>query len=600
MTAAYVDPDVVAATPGRQTRPSSALAGWWTRRVWAFEHAFEQSKARNRAVDDAQLRIFFVLVAFGLAFVGLGLGAARAALLSEAAQARRAAPIAAPARADLVDRNGLPLAMDIEHWGVYLDPLEVWDSVETRAKLLAVAPNLQRSRLELAFQRGKRTFIVGGLTPAEKAKVLDLGLPGVTFEPEPGRVYPLGAQAAHLVGFTRPDTGGVAGAEKALNKEILQAGKGGAVPLALDLRIQAALEEELAYAAVDQRAIGAMGVVADTRTGEILAMASWPDFDPNRPGQAAPEALMNRAAAMRYEMGSTFKGLTIAAGLEAGVVKRGDMFDATKPLKIGSRTVRDFHATHRVLSLDEVFTKSSNIGTSRIALAMGPQTFSTTLDRWGLLSRPEIELPEAAGPLKPRKWDESTLASVSFGHGLAVSPLALVEAMLPMGNGGLRVPLTIKKRDGRPAEARRVMTEETSQAMLKLMRLNVIAGSGKRADAPGLRVGGKTGTGEKAFPGRGYDSTKNISSFAAIFPTDGPPQAQRYMVLVLMDEPKGGLIEGGGRTGATAAAPAVGKVADRVAPFLNLIRREKLDVELEVAALQPEGALPLPAVEAGE
>jgi cell division protein FtsI (penicillin-binding protein 3) len=565
----YADPDAFESGP----RPIqlSGWGSWWLERVWALEHAFERSKAAGRPVDDTQLRIFMLLGLFALVFSGLAMGATYAAVFSEAARASHGGAFVHPARADLVDRNGRLLAMDLTHYGVYLDPAEVWDKEETRRVLRRALPKLSAARLERALGGERRTLLIGGLTPQDKAKVRDLGLPGISFEPEQRRVYPLGAQAAHLIGFTDFGGQGIAGAERALNDDLIKAGSGATVPLSIDLRVQAALEEELQAAAIDQRVKGAVGIVTDVRTGEVLGMASWPDFHPGEPGAATPEQRLNRAAQSVYEMGSTFKGLTLAAGLESGSATRTSTYDATQPFRIGSRTVRDFHATHRVLTLDEVFIKSSNIGTSRIALAVGPDAFSGYLRDWGLFKRAPIELAESARPILPREWNENTLASASFGHAISVTPLQLAAAMQVMVNGGQYVPLTIRKREGAPPVGRRVLSETTSRHMLDLMRLNVTNGSGRRADAPGLRVGGKTGTGEKVVNGR-YDNFFNVSSFAAVFPTDGPIDAQRYFVLILMDEPKGSEATLGQRTGGFAAAPAAGRVIDRIAPFLGVAR----------------------------
>ena len=546
-----------------------AFGRWWMRRVWSLEHAFERNKAANRAVDDAQLRIFAVLVVFATAFLTLATGATNAALFSEAADARRSAPLIAPARADLVDRNGRLLAVDLTHYGVYLDPTEVWDVEETRAALKAALPKLTSARLERTLKRDKRGLLFGGLTPQERIRIRDLGLPGISFEPEQRRVYPLGTQAAHLIGFTDFGGQGIAGAERALDDEMRKAGAGGTVALSIDLRVQAALEDEVQKAGMDQRAKGAVGVVTDVKTGEVLGMASYPDFNPGVPGEATPDQLLNRAVQSVYEMGSTFKGITIAAGLDSGTATRTTMYDAIQPFRMAGRTIRDFHATRRVLSLDEVFTHSSNIGTSRIALAVGSERFSGYLRPLGLFERAPIELKESARPILPAKWNEGTLASASFGHAISVTPMALTAAMHPIVNGGYRIPLTVHKQTGAPPQGVRVLKPETSRQMLELMRLNVISGSGKKADVPGFSVGGKTGTGEKVINGR-YDSRANISSFAAVFPTDGPLDAQRYFVLILVDEPQGSEATFGLRTGGWVAAPAVGATIARITPFLKV------------------------------
>ena len=556
----YADPDMTAGE-----RPARGLGSG----VWAIERAFERSKTANRPIDDTQLRIVFILAIFAAAFLFLATGATRAALFSEAARGGRSGPVAA-ARGDLVDRNGLLLAMNLVHYGVYLDPAEVWDSVETRQKLKAALPKLSAVRLEKALKRDKRSLLFGGLTPQDKARIRDLGLPGISFEPEDRRVYPLGAQASHVIGFTDFGGRGLAGAEKALDADLIAAGAdGGTVALSIDLRVQAALEDEVQKAGSEHRAKGAVGIVTDVRTGEVLAMASYPDFHPGDPGAASPDQLLNRPVQSVYEMGSTFKGITIAAGLDSGAITRESTFDATQPFRMAGRTIRDFHATNRVLTTDLVFTKSSNIGTSRIAMAVGPDKFSGYLRDLGLFDKAAVELKESARPILPAKWNEGTLASASFGHAISVSPLALAGAMNAIANGGYRIPMTIKKQEGPAPKGVRVLKPETSRAMLELMRLNVLEGSGRKADVPGLSVGGKTGTGEKVVNGR-YDSRANISSFAAVFPTDGPLDAQRYFVLILVDEPLGSEATFGLRTGGWVAAAPVGHTIARIAPFLKV------------------------------
>ena len=564
------DPQTLRA-PGRRTGGLRWAGDRMKARVWAVERAFERNRAADRAVDDTRLRIFVVFTFFAALFGVLALGASRAALSGRAENAATA-PVVSAARAELADRRGSLLALDLMHYGVYLDAREVWDKEEVRRGLRTALPNLSPARLERALSSGRRGLLLGGLTPQERARVHALGLAGLSFEPEERRVYPPGATAAHLIGFSDRGGQGLAGAEKAFNDELRsQGGASGPIELSIDLRIQAALEEEVTAVGVDQQAKGVVGLVTDVHTGEVLALTSWPDFDPGAPGAATPEGLLNRAASSVFEMGSTFKGLTLAIGLDTGKVTRESTFDATQPFRMAGRTVRDFHAANKVLTLDEVFTKSSNIGTSRIALDIGPASFSSYLKNLGLFEPAPVELAESARPILPRKWNENTLASASFGHAISVTPLQLAAAIQPMLNGGRYIPLTVKKRTRRDQPVgRRVFSEETSRNMLELMRLNVLQGSGRRADVPGLRVGGKTGTGEKVVNGR-YDSSKNVSSFAGVFPTDGPLEAKRYFVLILVDEPMGSPSSGGSRTSAVAV-PGVGRVINRIAPFLGVAR----------------------------
>jgi len=557
---------------------------WIGEGMWRLEHAFERSRAADRPEDDTRIRIFFVLAIFAFSFTVLALGATRSAVFSDAGRVGGYGAPLAGARADLVDRNGQLLALDLTHYGLYLDPTEVWDQPETRRVLLQNIPQLQPRRLEKALHGARRAYLFGGLTPEQRDRIHDLGLPGIYFEEEERRVYPLGATAAHLIGFTDSGGEGLSGVERALNGQIHDASVShGQVALSIDLRVQAALEEELQRAAESFQPNGAVGIVTNVQTGEILGMASWPDFDPNRAGEATDSQRLNRAAASVFEMGSTFKAFTVAAGLDSGVATPSSTFDASRPFQLGYRTIHDYHGTNRVLTLVDVFIHSSNIGTAKLAQALGPQRLEKYFDGLGLTRTAQVELKESARPLTPKVWNDDAVASTSFGHGMNVSPLALTAAYGAVVNGGVLVPLTIKKLpDGVRPEGKRVFSEETSLTMLQIMRANVERGTGGKANAEGLSVGGKTGTGEKFDPAiRRYSGTKQVSSFAAVFPSDGPIDTPRYFVLILMDEPHGTAESYGFTTGGWVGAPAAGRVIDRIAPFLGVQR--KPDEPLAVA-----------------
>ncbi|WP_312163013.1 penicillin-binding protein 2 [Phenylobacterium sp.] len=561
--------------------PSFEAPGWrWLKaKVWGLEHAFERARAAGKAEDDTRIRIFFVLAVFSTAFLLLAIGATRAALFSDAGRGGGYAGPVGASRADLVDRNGAMLAADLLHYGLYVDPREIWDADETRRALRTALPNLNRQRLERVLSAERRGFVAAGLTPEERARIHALGLPGVTFEPEERRVYPLGTTAAHLIGFA--DTGGIglAGAERALNDTVRgNAASKTAVPLSIDLRVQAALEDELYKAAAEFGPRGAVGIVTNVHTGEILGMASYPTFDPNQASKASDDAKLNRAAASIYEMGSTFKAFTVAIGLDTGVANPSSTFDARVPYQLGYRTIKDYHAARKIMTLVEVFIHSSNIGTAKLAESIGAERLSKYFTDLGLTQPARIELMESARPLTPRKWDMDAVASTSFGHGMNVSPLAVTSAMGALLNGGYMIPLTIKKLEpGQRPQGQRVISEQTSLQMLQIMRANVISGSGKSANAPGLSVGGKTGTGEKYDPTiRGYSTKRQVSSFAAVFPTTGTVEQDRYFVLILMDEPHGTAKTYGYSTGGWVAAPAAGRVIDRIAPFLHVQRQPDL------------------------
>jgi cell division protein FtsI (penicillin-binding protein 3) len=570
---------------GLQSFGAETVSRWLARAMWRLEHAFERARASDRPEDDTQIRIFFVAALFAAGFLTLAIGATHAALFADSGREDGLAPPVGAARADLVDRNGELLAADLLHYGLYVDPREIWDAQETRRALLAAIPELPAERLARALRSGRRSFLLSGLTPEVRGRINELGLPGVSFEPEERRVYPLGYTAAHMIGFVDSGGQGLAGAEAAFNDGIRDAaGLQRPVPLSIDLRIQAAAEDELYRSVAQFRPKGAVALVVNVHSGEILALANYPTFDPNKPGQASLDARLNRAAASIYEMGSTFKGFTVAAGLDAGVATPMSTFDARQPFELGYRTIHDYHATHKVLTLVEVFQHSSNIGTAKLAAALGAQRLERYFKAFGLTEPAKVELLESARPLAPRVWDEDAMASTSFGHGMNVSPLAVARAYVGLLNGGKLLPLTIHKLPpGAKVDGPQIVAPRTSETLLQIMRANVTGGSGKSANVAGLNVGGKTGTGDKFDPvAKRYSTTRQVSSFAAVFPTDGPLNAPRYFVLVLMDEPHPDKT-GADPTGGIVAAPAAGRIIERIAPVVGIERRMDTAPFTEVA-----------------
>jgi cell division protein FtsI (penicillin-binding protein 3) len=558
-------------------------------RVWAIEHAFERARAQAKPEEDTRVRIFFILAAFGLAFTAMALGATRAALKPSADELESApAPIAS--RADLVDRNGRLLATNLVHYGLYVDPDEVWDRRQARRALLAAAPAISPERLDRALNGEHLAYVLGGLTPQERDRIHALGLPGVSFQEEDRRDYPLGAVAAHVIGFADGGGRGVAGIERSLDQPIVQAGRAGApIALSIDLRVQSALEDELFHAAEAQQAAGAVGLVTDVRTGEILGMASWPTFDPNDPVAGGDAGRLDRAAASVYEMGSTFKVFTMATALDSGAATLASTFDARQPLRIGSRAIHDDDAENRVMTLKDVFIRSSNIGTAKLALAMGRDTLVKYFDTFGLFRPAEVELAESSHPITPRTWSDNTVASTAFGQAISVTPLQLAEGYGAILNGGTYVPLTLRAlKPGQAPQGRRVVAPATTRDILYLMRQNVVAGTGGKADVPGLSVGGKTGTGQKVVDGR-YSNSHTVASFAAVFPTDGPIDAKRYFVLILIDDPRGDKESSGLHTGGMVSAPVAGRVIDRIASFLGVPRSDEPAVSKTAVEERPEG-----------
>jgi cell division protein FtsI (penicillin-binding protein 3) len=550
----------VTVTPHHRPAPAPRLPrppSWrrLTAVLWWVEHAFERSRAQARPEEDTRVRIFLILAVFGVVFACLGMRAAWSALAAPVLNGAGAGVERQLTRGDLVDRNGRLLATKVVFWGLYVDPTEVWDKDFAFTQIRRALPEVDARRLRRALDGDRRVLVKGAMTPQQKARVHALGLGGVGFEQEDGRVYPLGGSARHVIGVSDAWGKGLTGAELALDGQLRQAGiDGSAVPLSIDLRIQGIVESELAAAMDQTGAKNGVAIVTNVHTGEILAMASWPTNQSK-----------NLATSGHYEMGSVFKSFTVAAGIDRGLADMETTFDASQALVIGNRRITDFHAQNRVMTLEDVYLHSSNIGTSQLAMQLGPDGMRAYFEKLGLLDAAPLELRESAAPVLPREWSNSTLASLSFGYGIMVTPVQAIAAMGALTNGGFYVPLSIRK-GGAGAEPVRVVQASTSVLLLDLMRRNVVRGSGTLADAPGLRVGGKTGSAK--WTGTRYDATLGIGSFAAVFPTDGPLDGPRYAIFVLVDEPSNGP-----RTGGFVAAPAVGRIADRIAPLVGVERR---------------------------
>jgi cell division protein FtsI (penicillin-binding protein 3) len=568
MTAARFD--------GAEGRGFSSPSRGLSSRLWWMERAFERARTSGKVEDDTRLRIFFVLALFAAGFFTLGLGATKAALFSGLERGGSLAAVSPGARADLVDRNGEILAVDLVHYGLYIDPREVSDPAATRAALLAAAAPIPQARLAKVLAGNKEEYVVGGLTPEVRDRLHDLALPGLTFQEENARAYPLGQTGAHVIGFASKDGAGLAGAERAFDAQVRSDAGKGPVPLSIDLHVQGALQDELETAAAHFQVKDAIGMVVNVRTGEILGMASYPVFDANDPGRSDPAAMVNHAAATVYEPGSVFKVFTLAMGLDTGLVNVNTVFNVCSPLVLPGQIIHDYDKGDCSLHLWEVFTHSSNIGAAKMAIQVGGDHEDKYFHAFGLFDKAPSELVESARPLTVKRMSENAVASMAFGHSISVSPLALATGMTSILNGGIYRPLTLRKLEPghAPAPGRRVIQPSTSRTMLNLMRLNGTNGTGRNADAkaPGYRVGGKTGSATKLVNGHYNRGKLNLASFAAIFPTDGPLDADRYYVLVMMDEPKPMPETGGFTTGGAVSAPIAGKIIARIAPFLGVRR----------------------------
>lgn len=524
------------------------------------------------AVRTARPRLWVVGLCFALAFASVGL---RLVDIGQRAEARLAGRGDGPAavttgRRDLVDRRGELLATDLEVPSVYADATRVGDPARAAARLARVLRGVDAGKLAAEFATRKRfVWVKHHIDAAEQRAVLELGIPGVDFRYGPQRLYPKGALAAHAVGYVDLDNRGIAGLEKGLDETLRATGEAGPVRLSLDLRVQHALRDELAGGVTRYGAKGGNGIVMDVRTGEILALVSLPDFDPNRPGEEDPVRRRNRNTAAVYEVGSLFKVFSFAMALEARTTSFDRVYDATEPLRIGRFSIRDVHPKRRPLTMPEVFMFSSNIGTSKIALEAGAENERSFLERLGLFQRPTLEIPELRDPLVPKRWPDTTIASVAFGHTLAVSPLHVATAFATIVNGGRKVTPTLLRRDGPPPEFPQVVSERTARDMRWLLWATVERGSGARAKVNGYLIGGKTGTAEKAvIGGRGYQRDAVLSSFMAAFPIDAP----RYVVLIMLDEPQATAASGGERFGGSTSAPIAAAVISRIGPLLGVPR----------------------------
>ncbi|WP_083507785.1 peptidoglycan D,D-transpeptidase FtsI family protein [Aureimonas frigidaquae] len=482
------------------------------------------------------------------------------------------------ARPDILDRNGNILARDIATFSVFAEPRRVVDADEAVEKLVTAMPELDAKSLynRLSGKSGF-TWIKRSITPAKQQEILNLGIPGIGFREEVKRLYPNGPAAAQVLGAVNVDNIGIAGIEKWIDTSGLGALRTNGmryeradldpVQLSIDLYVQHAFADQLAKEVEHFDAIGGAGLLMDVTNGEVLSLVSLPDFDPNDPTQALKKEHINRINVGVYEMGSTFKALTTAMAVESGLFNLRSVIDASKPLSFGRFAIRDYRGEYRPLNLPEAFLVSSNIAFGKMALAVGVEGHKAFLAKMGETTRLKTELPESAAPIVPRHWSDVNTATIAFGHGLAVTPLQAVMGVAGLVNGGHLIKPTFIKGSPVPDRlvADNVVAPETSETLRYLMRLNAVRGSAKRANVPGYFIGGKTGTAEKVVNGR-YDKTRVMTSFMGVLPANDP----KYLMLVILDEPKGSKETYGFRTSGWNAVPAGGRIFERILPLLHL------------------------------
>ncbi|GAA4724369.1 penicillin-binding protein 2 [Sphingomonas lutea] len=473
-----------------------------------------------------------------------------------------------PDRGDIVDRDGQPLARTIDAWIIALHPAKVIGSKLDLARRLAVLMPEKSEEQYFAMLKSDRTFFYlrRRAPPSLVEAVNSLGEPGLAMQREPDRLYPQTSLAAHVIGYTDVDGRGVAGMEYAYDDRLAAlATRGEPLTLSISSRLQQALEHELLGAMTTYSAVGAAGIVMDIHTSEVLAMTSLPQLNPNAAGQGSPEARFNRATLGVYELGSTFKPFTVAMAMDAGIIKSfGQIYNCPNELPAYGRTINDTHPFGRACTVAEIMKESSNIGTAQIAAQIGAARQKAFLGKMGFLDPIAIELREKGRTLTPgSNWGPLETMTVGYGHGIAVTPLHLASGYAALYNGGIYRPPTLLKVDRAhpPGKGRRAFSEETSYRMRSLLRLVVTKGTGKKADAPGYRVGGKTGSAEKY-----HNRSLLVTTFAGVFPMDEP----RYVVVVMLDEPKATAETFGFRTAGWNVAPVVSKTVSRIAPMLGV------------------------------
>lgn len=561
--------------------PRAAEFGLSEARVRA-ENAQEKaaSKARMRIglCGAAFIAAFGVLV-FRLWLITGGLVPIAAVLLADNQEER--------ARPEIFDRHGRLLATNLPMRNLNVTARDVWDAADTAAAIARILPDVDQARIENTLASGRSVHLARNLTPAQEKAIFDLGLPGVNFSSSTERFYPHAHLAGHLIGYTVPGRGGVAGLEKVMNAAD--------EPLvtSIDLRAQQILTQELGASVARFKAEAGWGAVMDVATGEILALANYPDFDIQHAAGADDAARRNLFVHDRYELGSAFKVFTAAGLINAGLADEHATFDARGGYRVADRVIRDFHGENRVLTLGEVLRYSSNIGAARMSVMLGPEALRDFLGSLGLLEPVDHILPEKRAPELPLKWGPVEAATVSYGHGISVTPMHLLTAFSAIVNGGIyRTPVFTKVDPAHDdLTGRRVITEETSATMRRLLRQVILAGTSGQAEADGYYPIGKTATADKVDrQNGGYFRDQRISSFIGAFPGNAP----RYAILVSLDNPKPVAGTHGYATAGWNAAPLFGTLVSQLAPLFGVLP-QSADEAGPAFANPPEADDPAPA-----
>lgn len=553
--------------------------------IEAEERAIRNVKVQMRMRRRAESRLMVLGIFFFLCFSVVGLRMSSLAASEPQEPVFTASiPQIANQRADIVDRNGEVLATNLATTALYAQPPLMVDPKAAAEGLAQIFPDLELDKLTKDFT-GKRKFlwIRKKISPEQQQLVHDLGEPGLLFGPREMRLYPNGKLAAHILGgasfgkegVNAAEVIGIAGVERYFDETLRDpAREGEPLQLSIDMTAQSAMREVLAGGVKLMNAKGAGAILMDIHTGEILSMASLPDFDPNnRPrvlttGDQSDSPLFNRASQGVYELGSTFKIFQAGINLEMRLVNENTMVDTRGPLKWGKFKIRDFHDYGKQLSVTDIIVKSSNIGTARMALAAGAGAQQEMLEKLGFFDAVPVELGEArkTRPLLPQRWSEISTMTISYGHGIAATPLHLATAYATMGNGGYKVKPTIVKQDSVQPDREQIISEQTSDKLVKMLRKVVTKGTASFGEVKGYEVAGKTGSADKPKPSGGYYDDKVISTFASVFPASNP----KYVLVVTLDEPS--ILAHGEerRTAGWTAVPVSAEIVARLMPILGL------------------------------
>ena len=526
----------------------------------------------RKALFSSQARIFFLCFSFLLGFFFIGMRAVELSIVGIEQHKTEYAVQKIKTRSDITDRKGELLAASLKTHSLFANPRKVWDAEETTQAVLSVLPDLDGDKIRQRLQSDRSfVWIARNLTPKQKQDIFSLGMPGLMFKVEPKRIYPRGRLAVHVLGWTDIDLKGISGIEGYFNTilegtDLAQS----SLALSIDMGVQFALDQAMRSGMETYQAKGAAGLIMNVKNGEILGMISLPDFDPNTLSSSKDSERMNRASLSLYEMGSTFKIFTLAAALENKAVELSDIFDITRPLKISGHFIHDSNASAYPMTAEEILIHSSNKGAALLAFETGIEKQKVFLQKLGLLEKAPIELYETASPLLPKQWKTLEAATISYGHGLSVSLIALGAALAACVNGGEYITPTLLKQEEQERKGRRVLSVESSKTLVRVMRKVVEEGTGRHANIPGYQIAGKTGSAEK--PGlNGYEKKKLISSFVGVFPASDP----HYLVVVLYDEPQPGPETRGQITGGWNAAFTVGTIIKHIAPILGVKKESK-------------------------